>query len=33
VELALHEIEWLDTGHYLHWDAPDRVAARIRAFA
>lgn len=27
------ETEWLDTGHYLHWDVPDRVSERIRAFA
>ncbi|HET7855496.1 MAG TPA: alpha/beta hydrolase [Gaiellaceae bacterium] len=26
-------IEWFDTGHYLHWDAPDAVARRIREFA
>jgi pimeloyl-ACP methyl ester carboxylesterase len=26
-------VEWLDTGHYLHWDAPDEVARRIREFA
>jgi pimeloyl-ACP methyl ester carboxylesterase len=26
-------VEWLDTGHYLHWDAPDEVAGRIREFA
>jgi pimeloyl-ACP methyl ester carboxylesterase len=26
-------VEWLDTGHYLHWDAPDDVARRIREFA
>lgn len=26
-------VEWLDTGHYLHWDAPDDVAYRIREFA
>jgi hypothetical protein len=33
VGLALHETEWLDTGHYLHWDAPAQVAERIRTFA
>jgi pimeloyl-ACP methyl ester carboxylesterase len=27
------QVEWLDTGHYLHWDAPDDVAGRIREFA
>ena len=26
-------VEWLDTGHYLHWDAPGDVASRIREFA
>jgi pimeloyl-ACP methyl ester carboxylesterase len=26
-------VEWLDTGHYLHWDAPHEVARRIREFA
>jgi pimeloyl-ACP methyl ester carboxylesterase len=26
-------VEWLETGHYLHWDAPDDVARRIREFA
>ena len=26
------ETEWLDTGHYLHWDEPDYVAERIRVF-
>ncbi|HEX7254355.1 MAG TPA: alpha/beta hydrolase [Gaiellaceae bacterium] len=26
-------VEWLDTGHYLHWDAPDEVARRMREFA
>ena len=25
-------VEWLDTGHYLHWDAPHDVAGRIREF-
>lgn len=29
-ELAGVEVAWLDTGHYLHWDAPDEVARRIR---
>jgi pimeloyl-ACP methyl ester carboxylesterase len=27
------EVEWLDTSHYVHWDDPDQVARRIRAFA
>lgn len=27
------DVEWFDTGHYLHWDAPAEVAARIREFA
>jgi pimeloyl-ACP methyl ester carboxylesterase len=26
-------VEWLATGHYLHWDAPEEVARRIREFA
>lgn len=26
-------VEWLETGHYLHWDAPDEVAQRIGEFA
>jgi pimeloyl-ACP methyl ester carboxylesterase len=26
-------VEWLESGHYLHWDTPDDVARRIRAFA
>jgi pimeloyl-ACP methyl ester carboxylesterase len=26
-------VEWLDTGHYLHWDAPEQVAGRLRKFA
>jgi pimeloyl-ACP methyl ester carboxylesterase len=26
-------VEWLDTGHHLHWDEPETVAARIRALA
>lgn len=32
-ELVGVEVAWLDTGHYLHWDAPDEVARRIREFA
>lgn len=27
------DVEWLDTSHYLHWDAPEEVARRIEAFA
>jgi pimeloyl-ACP methyl ester carboxylesterase len=27
------EVEWLDTSHYVHWDAPERVAERIRELA
>jgi pimeloyl-ACP methyl ester carboxylesterase len=27
------EVVWLDTSHYLHWDAPDEVARRIRELA
>jgi pimeloyl-ACP methyl ester carboxylesterase len=26
-------VEWLDTSHYLHWDAPEAVARRIEVFA
>jgi pimeloyl-ACP methyl ester carboxylesterase len=27
------EVEWLATSHYVHWDAPDPVADRIRELA
>jgi pimeloyl-ACP methyl ester carboxylesterase len=26
-------VAWFDAGHYLHWDAPEEVALRIREFA
>ena len=26
-------VEWLDTGHYLHWDAPEEIARRVREVA
>jgi pimeloyl-ACP methyl ester carboxylesterase len=26
-------VEWLDTSHYLHWDAPEQIAERIRELA
>lgn len=25
------DVEWLDTGHHLHWDQPEQVATRILA--
>lgn len=31
--LSNAQVAWLDTSHYLHWDAPDEVARRIREFS
>lgn len=31
--LSNAEVVWLDTSHYLHWDAPDEVARRIMELA
>ncbi len=31
--LSNAEVVWLDTGHYLHWDAPHEVARRIGELA